>query len=109
MYYVCSLSVSFPDGLLLNKAHHGLHHLHMGQDIGTTILKLTGGEGLGLGLESTEFIQGSSPSLASVYPYTLPGLTTCGSLRPVGLDLVAISNFGFESLQYVLEHSWFCV
>ncbi len=50
--------------------------IHMGQDIGTTIVKLTGGEGLGLGLglEPTEFIQGSSPSLASVYPYTLPGL-----------------------------------
>ncbi len=46
----------------------------MGQDIGTTIVKLTGGEGLGLGLEPIEFIQGSSPSLASVYPYTLPGL-----------------------------------
>ncbi len=40
----------------------------MGQDIGTTIVKLAGGEGLGLGLEPTEFIQGSSPSLASVYP-----------------------------------------
>ncbi len=32
----------------------------MGQDIGTTIVKLTGGEGLGLGLEPTELIQGSS-------------------------------------------------
>ncbi len=53
----------------------GTYRCHMGQDIGTTIVKLTGGEGLGLGLEPTEFIQGSSPSLASVYPYTLPGLT----------------------------------
>ncbi len=32
----------------------------MGQDIGTTIVKLTCGEGLGLGLEPTEFIQGQA-------------------------------------------------
>ncbi len=43
----------------------------MGQDIGTI---LTGGGGVRFRLESTEFIQGSSPSLASVYPYTLPGI-----------------------------------
>ncbi len=54
--------------------YHWPNTQHMGQAIGTTIVKLTGGEGLGLGLEPTEFIQGSSPSLASVYPYTLPGL-----------------------------------
>ncbi len=34
--------------------------VHMGQDIGTTIVKLTGGEGLGLGLEPTGFIQGQA-------------------------------------------------